>query len=311
VLTAVCVVVVTLFYGQAHLLDTIQEARKKEGDLNRFNGKKAGTQKQPESMQHVTPKGEDKTANSITADKKVSIIHNNMKIPLPVFVLSLPKSGTTSTHRYFACGNQPSTHWATRNATNHRTTLGQCWSNNYRQNRPMLEGCASTQIFSDVGYIYTNDRERDWNNAHGYANCFYPSIHGGLDNIATFYPHATILLVTRNATVWAQRIKHWHDIHHRWIAECEGFPKGKYSNRPTKQTWADFYQNHARRIREFVRLHPSITYIEVELESSDTGRILEDATGISRECWGDCPPENLTKCTTGAVPLISERARQV
>ena len=44
-------------------------------------------------------------------------------------------------------------------------------------------------------------------------------------------------------------------------------------------------------IRQFVHDRPSITYIEVKLESADTGRILEEATGITAGCWRKCKPE--------------------
>ena len=52
-----------------------------------------------------------------------------------------------------------------------------------------------------------------------------------------------------------------------------------------------FYEAHNAMIRQFVRDRPSLTYIEVKLEAPDTGRILEEATGISADCWKKCKPE--------------------
>jgi hypothetical protein len=51
------------------------------------------------------------------------------------------------------------------------------------------------------------------------------------------------------------------------------------------------YDNFNEMIREFVKNRPSITYIEVQLEGTDTGQKLEDATGIDRNCWKLCKPQ--------------------
>ncbi|GKY91475.1 hypothetical protein MPSEU_000119800 [Mayamaea pseudoterrestris] len=246
--------------------------------------------------------------NATTVTKSLSkrINHNTphpppINVPLPIFVLSLPKSGTTSTHKYFECGRQRSVHWGIRNDTKHPTTIGQCWGNNYRQGRPMLQGCASDkwQIYSDVGYIYQN-KERASNTRNGHLNCFYPSIHG-LDNIATFYPNATIVLVTRNATAWAERIQRWSGIHERWQSACQGFPNsssasGKQQQHASTEDWIYFYNQHNANVRKFVKQHSSMKYIEIELESKMSGAILEETLGISQQCWGDCPPSQMAVC---------------
>lgn len=230
-----------------------------------------------------------------------------LHVPLPIFVLSLPKSGTTSTHKYFECGRHKSVHWGIKNDTKHVTTLGQCWGNNYRNGRPMLDGCGSQwNMFSDVGYVYANDKYARNNTRDGHLNCFYPSVHG-LDNIANFYPNATIMLVTRNATAWADRIQHWAGLHRRWQAACPGFPKGHGpKNDSTLEEWVDFYQEHTASIRNFVADNPGLTYVEVALEAEETGAILEERVGISKYCWGDCPPTLMSKCNAMLKQLQAE-----
>lgn len=52
-----------------------------------------------------------------------------------------------------------------------------------------------------------------------------------------------------------------------------------------------FYDAHNEMIRQFVRDRPSLTYVEVELESPDTGRFLADVTGIPADCWKKCRPD--------------------
>ena len=131
--------------------------------------------------------------------------------------------------------------------------------------------------------------------ANGHVTCFYPSVHG-LDNIATFYPTATIVLVTRNATAWGHRIMNWFKIHERWQRHCEQFPKGINGSAANVDDWIEFYQNHNENIRQFARSHSSLTYIEVEMEDANSGATLDETLGITRHCWGRCIPDTVNKC---------------
>ena len=56
------------------------------------------------------------------------------------------------------------------------------------------------------------------------------------------------------------------------------------------QAFAAFYDWHTAHVREFCLQHPSLTYIEVALESPMLGKILEEKIGISASCWGKCTP---------------------
>ena len=60
--------------------------------------------------------------------------------------------------------------------------------------------------------------------------CYYSSLHdGGLENIAKYYPDATIMLVTRNASSWYRSMSKWGSIMHRWKKFC-GFDGYHASN---------------------------------------------------------------------------------
>lgn len=52
------------------------------------------------------------------------------------------------------------------------------------------------------------------------------------------------------------------------------------------------YDNFNQMIRLFVKDRPSITYIEVQLESNATGKLLHEATGIDAACWKVCRPQD-------------------
>lgn len=87
----------------------------------------------------------------------------NLKIPFPVFVPSLPKSGTTSIHQYFICGGHKSAHHVYRDTEGRvQNKLGRCIETNLKKARRQqkqqpnftsspLEGCGGYDIWTDTG----------------------------------------------------------------------------------------------------------------------------------------------------------------
>lgn len=99
------------------------------------------------------------------------------------------------------------------------------------------------------------------------------------------YPNATFLFVVRETDSWLNSIQDYHDgfIIDVWKrCNTTGFP-GMDGN---IEDFRSFYEWHKQMIRNFVKEHPSLTYIEVPLESEETGYILEEKIGISASCWG-------------------------
>jgi len=75
-----------------------------------------------------------------------------MKVPYPVFVTSLPKSGTTSFWKYMQCGNQLAAHnWVTKKGAKRASLLGVCIEKNIRDGRPPFEKCGENDVFTDTG----------------------------------------------------------------------------------------------------------------------------------------------------------------
>lgn len=70
---------------------------------------------------------------------------------------------------------------------------------------------------------------------------------------------------------------------------CNGthFPNGQTD----KQGWYGFYDWHNEMVRQFVRDHPSITYIEGQLEDENLGSVLAEKLGIEADCWKRCRPQ--------------------
>lgn len=73
-----------------------------------------------------------------------------LKVPTPIFVPSLPKSGTTTTHQYFQCGGQSSAHLAARNG-NDIFKIGRCAQRNVMAGRAPFSGCGDYDVWTDTG----------------------------------------------------------------------------------------------------------------------------------------------------------------
>ncbi|CAB9500842.1 expressed unknown protein [Seminavis robusta] len=109
-----------------------------------------------------------------------------LKVPLPIFVPSLPKSGTTSVHNYFLCGGQKSAHHVYRIDGQVKNKIGRCVKRNVARNMPPFQGCGDTDIWTDTGFVAasyqkgvtvtrsTNEEEK--------VGCYYPLIEA-LDEI--------------------------------------------------------------------------------------------------------------------------------
>ena len=247
-----------------------------------------------------------------------------LKLPTPVLVASLPKSGTVSVWRYFLCGGQKASHlYAKLNGTvdftpataggsgsgagkrpspkknqNQKQMIsGQCMRRNYISQRPLLHNCGNYDIWSDTGYIKIPPTPH---------HCYYPNIHG-LHAWYESYPHSTIILLKRNPITWSHSIQNWGNggLLKRWkICQLPGFiienNDTNDGNTNTTQPLVvpynsienliRFYEWHVHFIRNFTRNHPTLTYIETSLEDSNIGNILQTATNIPASCWAKCNP---------------------
>lgn len=281
---------------------TLHESTTTEKDESTLTNQSTSTANTTLDSSEITPNDGNETKADDNKDKKEKKkkkkkpsvdpeVPPETDIPLPIFVFSLPKSGTTSIWRYFNCGKLWSVHHWTKlelEGEPHER-IGVCMGKNvYERNNsvPMLQGCGHAQAWSDAGAIYGKE-------------CFYPSVHG-LDNIAKFYPNATIVLVTRNTDTWVKSLQKWNggQLMSQWAKRCSGFPSPSKDLLTDTQQWVDFYNHHTQTIRDFVRDHPTLTYFEAPLEAPDTPLQLEQAFRIPAKCWGNYLPGGGKKTNT-------------
>jgi hypothetical protein len=226
-----------------------------------------------------------KNRDQTLQEESTELTPTQLKVPLPIFVPSLPKSGTTSIHKYFLCGGQKSAHHVYKIDGKLQNKIGRCVQRNMNRNTPPFDGCGDYDIWTDTGYVAPS-----YHKGASHANtteevpCFYPLIEA-LDQVYEAYPNATMLFVVRNETDWLNSIQEYHEgfIMNVW-KQCNtrGFP----NQDATPHDFGKFYQWHQRLIRDFAKSHPTITYLEVPLEAESTASALEENIGIPKQCWG-------------------------
>jgi hypothetical protein len=237
--------------------------------------------------------------------KRIILTNVTLKIPTPVLLASLPKSGTTSIWRYFLRGGQSASHnVAQLNETwSNKTVLGtgdkvngahmvsgECMKWNALAGRPFLEGCGDYNVWTDTGSLTTRQDQT--------TVCYYPGIEG-LDEWYKSYPNSTIILTTRSVKSWVHSASTWGGggMVMRWDScNLTGFVGQKSTE------LAQFYNWHLDLVRDFARRHPSITYIEALLEDPDIASILHAKTGIPSSCWGDSKPKAHRRSSRVKVP---------
>lgn len=115
-------------------------------------------------------------------------------------------------------------------------------------------------------------------------SCFVPSLQA-LHVMYQQYPNSTILLSVRNTDDWYNSAKNWYNgglLNAMRHCNAPGFP----AINATADDFKQFYEWYTHYYRNFAAKHPSIKYIEVQLESPESGAILERELGISsKQCW--------------------------
>jgi len=236
----------------------------------------------------------------------------NMKLPTPVISVGFPKAGSTSVFSYFNCGGYASSHYTCKKMTptpertdkcgpciennlahgrppwskclqklgrcGHQDDwCGPCVRDNVAAGRPPLDGCGDFDVYAEINYSY---RETGKNGAF---KIYLPQVDH-LELLHEAYPQATFVLNYRAFDSWVKSVDKWFAMRERYVnSEIRGLPAGVgKKNLELRQ----FYEGHYRRVRQFVKDHPSHALVEVDIESDNAGKTMEEAFGIDAACWG-------------------------
>jgi len=223
---------------------------------------------------------------------------NILKLPRPIILLGLPKSGTTSIYKFFQCAGISSSHYCCSpgaidhppcspkgTPSNERNyhLCGYCIKRNIFHGRAPFEGCGDTfDVFAQIDCEMNIWKKDEENNKMVPSNSMYMPQVTELDNLHSHYPNATFILNLRDPASWEKSVRNWFQlasIFQMTDLPEYGYPKGKLALQ-------EFYVNHTKRIRDFAKSHPSHALVEVNIEDEKAGENLAEAFGLSPSCWG-------------------------
>jgi len=242
------------------------DASKSPADMKSIN--KENNVQQKSKAQDVQSKYESTNVKG----NQENATEDRPKVSLPIFVASLPKSGTGSIAGFLECGGIPTAHYRVHPGRP-RSLLGRCVERNVVAGKNVWHNCGDYLAYSDTAYAMFSEPYR----------CFFPSIQA-LDTMYQQYPNSTILLTVRNTAEWYTSFHNWYNgsLENAWRhCNAPGFP----GENATAKDFFKFYEWHTEHVRSFAATHPSMKYVEVGLEAADTADILERELGISSKCW--------------------------
>lgn len=178
-----------------------------------------------------------------------------------VFVVGMPKSGTSSIYEFFRCGGYAR---VTHQMCGNRTCARCIWENT-RLRRPLLHGCDDYSVYTQL----------DEDGLASDRFCFFPQRNLSLLHAA--YPSSTFILNTRNPIHWVNSVTNWNTLRAR-LARCK---LGRYDFRDDAQL-IDFYQSHNEYVRSFARTHGH-ALIEIDIEGDV--KALAARTNINASCF--------------------------
>ena len=197
--------------------------------------------------------------------KNKLLLSKRFFIKSKIFVIGLPKTGTTSLHEFFKCGNRSSAHWKCIG----KRRCGECIESNVQRQRPPMQGCGDFDVYAQM------DVDGDGNHS-----CYFPQIDA-LDVLYRYYPGATYILNTRPFDHWNRSIHRWHGMYNRLRHKCR-WPFVQAND-------TDFFKRLHREVQlhahSFQREHPEMRLVTINIESNVTGRVLSSEFGIPKECW--------------------------
>lgn len=203
---------------------------------------------------------------------------DELKSPTPVIVMGLMKAGTTSIYGYFSCGlveGTPISHYDCKPGVD-PSKIGMACGKRMRRNLTKYHKPAFDSM--DHFVLYAELDAQELNGGMALPQWDY------LEQIYQHFPQATWILNWREPQKWLDSVDRWKDLRQRFVDNpfLPDSPKGTGAQ---DAEMLHFYKRQAERVREFAQTHPSLSLVELPMDSPEAGSILEQAFGISSTCW--------------------------
>lgn len=238
------------------------------------------------SRYYVTPRASSNVRNygqkpRVSTKHALSITRLKRQVHTPIIVVGMMKAGTTSIFGYFRCGLRKEdesfiSHYDCKpnihNRANIRMTCGRRMFHNLERRQEAFDGMDNFAVYSEI------DAQID-----GAPHMFLPQ-YSYLHQIHKQYPRATFILNMRDPKSWIKSIDNWKDLRQKFIdIDLEDFKAGKGE---TDEELEEFYLLQAQKVRDFVKVFSSHELIEIDIVGEETGQIMQDSFGITKDCWG-------------------------
>jgi hypothetical protein len=198
---------------------------------------------------------------------------------LPILVMGMPKTGTTSIQRFFQCNRTDVSHWmCSVKDRNELTMCGKIIQSNIEQGLPPFH-TMNHAVYAQMDYV-------DYD-----GSCYFPQVEA-LEELHKYYPNATMILNTRNITKWVASVRNYHQMGQRFVScNMTGLPSGVGDR---DKELIEFVERHYENIRRFVRRHPSHRLVEIDIESDESADIMTKTFHVPAHCWGHANARNVS-----------------
>lgn len=199
--------------------------------------------------------------------------------------VGLPKSGTTSLHSFFKCGNISSSHHHCKKkyceASSTLCRCSDCIKQNIEQNRDPFHACGNYTAWTQMDTDMT---------------CYFPQI-SALELLHYYYPHSTFVLPIRESSAWVNSVMNWYN-YPKHLMHC--FKLDQDHLIPQLQK---LYENHIQFVKKFAaeKKHKLVVF---DITDMNTAVLLEKQFNIPKECWKH-KNHNLNKRVKTSLPSFT------
>jgi len=208
-----------------------------------------------------------------------------IKIPYPVIVVGLAKSGTSSVEKFFRCGGVSSiSHYycdvtPTSNSGGIKQHYcGLCMKAAVEAGCAPLASCGGYDVWAQIEALPNKKMVQ----VMGKAICYFPQ-REALEAIHAESPNATFVLPIRPTDDWISSVDRWGNLRSFLREACGDLIGGR---RGSNADLRRFYEGHSELVRNFVKRHPSHALVQLDVGNGNEGSVLEEAFGIDSHCWG-------------------------